>query len=1169
MARARILARSASRCCLVAVAFVSSSAATLAAQPSGRGAAPAQQGQRPAVPPQPDPFRFQLLGPAEGGRISAITGVPGDARVWYLGAASGGVWKSIDSGATFRPVSDSMPVQAIGALAVAPSKPSIVWAGTGEAWAIRDADLMGDGVYKSSDSGATWQHMGLDETGRIARIIVHPTNPNVVYVCALGRATGEQSEHGVYKTTDGGKTWKLTLMLGGNYGCSGLTIDERNPQVLFAGMWHVIMHTWAMYSGTHDAKDGVYVSRDGGDTWKQVLDPGLPQPPIGKVDVAVAPSNSKRVYALIQTADQGSVWRSDDGGIKWKVVNYQRQLIGRAGYYIHLQVSPSNPDEILLANSSFFQSKDGGKSFVEVPWGGDNHDIWFDPKNANHFGLTNDAGARLTTDHGKTFLNVALPIAQMYHVAVDNQTPYWVYGNRQDNSTMRGPSTGQEGATATRGIAAGAGRGGRGGGGGGGGRGANADSVSGRGRGAGRAAQIIANAGRGAGVAGGTGGRGGRGADSTGIDSTGAGGGRGGGAFGGGFTTWDHGLGDCESGFTLPDLTDPNVVWASCYGNEVTRYDHRDKRARSVSPWIHTLDSPPDKLKYRCHWTPPLAIDPFDHNTVYYGCQVVFKTSNGGQSWSVISPDLSTRDPKYVVSSGGIVEDNLGQFYGEVVFAIAPSDVQRGLVWAGTNDGKVWYTKDSEQGSESSWIDVTDGLTKAGMPAWGTIRKIEPSHFDAATAYVAVDFHMMDTRKPFIYKTTDFGATWKNVTGDLPATHPLDYVMAVTENPNKRGMLFAGTGHAFYYSQDDGAHWKNFNEGLPHTAVSWIVVPKTWQDVVVSTYGRGVYVLHDIAPWESEPETVVASDDTVSLYAPPPGYRQARSGRAEITFALTKATQRPVRVEILDSTNAVVRTLQSPTRAGFNRVQWDLRYDAPRVVALRTPAPDNPHIFEEPRFASRPTRPITHWGIQGAQTSGPLALSGTYTARITVNGTTLTSKPLVVLEDPEIKTSLADLMASTAAQRRVRDDMNASVDVINRIEVMRKQILDQRKANATKPDVDKALADLDAKMMKVELLLLSRSDMNGDDKYYVEPYKIYMNLIWLNGVIGNGAGDVAGGADYRPTDASIAWLSDIETDLTAAKAAYKSLVDNDLASFNSAMSGKIPAITETIRPVVP
>jgi len=1112
--------------------------------------------QRRAAPPRPpltDPFRFQSMGPAEGGRISAITGVPGDPRVWYLGAASGGVWKSVDSGATFRPVFDSMRVQAIGALAVAPSKPSIVWAGTGEAWAIRDADLQGDGVYKSTDSGTTWTNMGLAETGRIQRILVHPTNPNIVFVCALGRATGPQHERGVFRTTDGGKTWKQVLFVDDNTGCSGLTMDAHNPNVLFAGEWQVVMHTWAMFSGGPGS--GIYVTRDGGNSWKHVEHPGLPRGPLGKIDVAIAPTNSKRVYALIQTADQGSVWRSDDAGASWKVINYQRPLIGRAGYYINIKVSTGNADEILIANSSFYRSQDGGKTFAEVPWGGDNHDIWIDPKNPNHFGLTNDLGARLTTNHGKSFESVALPIAQMYHVAVDDQIPYWFYGNRQDNGTMRGPSTAPEGAQATRGIAVGFGRGGRGGG-------RGNDSTAGRGGRGGRGAQrptqtrivgaarpdtMTTVAGRGARP------------DSANADSLGGGGGGGGGR--GGFSTWDHGLGGCESGFTLPDLTDPNIVWASCYGNEVTRYDHRVKRARSVSPWIHTLDSPPDKLKYRCHWTPPLAIDPFDHNTVYYGCQVVFKTSNAGQSWSVISPDLSTHDSSRIVSSGGIVPDNLGQFYGELVFAIAPSETRRGLIWAGTNDGKMWYTKDGG----GNWTDVTKALNAAGAPTWGTVRKIEPSHFDAATAYVAIDYHMMDDRKPYIFKTTDFGATWTNVTGNLPATHPLDYVMAVTENPNRKGMLFAGTGHSFYYTLDDGMHWTEFAEGLPHTAVSWIIVPKLWHDVVVSTYGRGVYILRDIAPLELK--GTIADDDAV-LYPPHPGFRQARSGRADITFSLKTATQRPLRVEILDSAGAVVRTIQTPTRAGYNRATWDLRYDPPRVVALRTPAPDNPHIFEEPRFRNRTTRPIVHWGIQGTQTAGPLGLPGSYTVRLAVNGKTLT-QPLEILRDPEIKSAEADLIASTKAQMRVRDDMNAAVDIANKLEFMRKQIVDQQKANAEKPDVERALTELDKKMLDVELRLLSREDLNSDDKYYTEPFKVYLSLIWLSGELGNGAGDVAGGADYAPTEASLAWLGDIERELNDAKAAFKKLIDNDLAEFNKNMNGKIPIITESTRAIVP
>ena len=1098
----------------------------------------------------PEPLQFRFLGPAVGNRVASIAGVPGDTLTYYAGAASGGIWKTTDGGLRWTPVADLIGVAAIGALAVAPSDPKIVYAGTGEAWAIRDIDVAGDGVYKSTDAGATWTHTpGLEATGRIGRVLVHPTNPNIAFACAVGRMTGPQRERGVFRTTDGGQHWEQVLFVDENTGCSGLTMDAHNPNVLFAGTWQVEMHTWAMFSGGPGS--GIYVSRDGGTTWKKVESPGLPKPPVGKIDVAVAPSDSNRVYALIQTKDQGSLWRSDDGGQAWRNVNWQRGLIGRAGYYIHLAVSPGNPDEVMVANSSFWVSTDGGQNFTTRPWGGDTHDIWWDSGNADRFAITDDGGLTIATQHGRITNRITLPIGQNYHVAVDNQVPYWVYSNMQDDGTMRGPSTAPEGGAG--------GRGGRGGG-----RGA-ADSTGrgGRsGRGAGRggrgapardtAARVIA--------AGAPRGRGGLGArpDTASADSA-AGGGRGGVSLFGGSSTWDHGLGGCESGFTLPDPTDPNIVWASCYGNEVTRYDHTVKRARSVSPWIHTLDSPPNTLKYRCHWTPPLAIDPFDHNTVYYGCQVVFKTSNGGQSWSVISPDLSTRDSTRIVSSGGIVEDNLGQFYGEVVFAIAPSEIQRGLIWAGTNDGQLWYTRDGG----TNWTNVTKNM--AGLPAWGTIRKIEPSHFDAATAYVAIDVHMMDDRKPYIYKTTDFGQTWTNITSDLPASHPLDYVMAVTENPNRKGMLFAGTGHGFYYSLDDGSHWTQFKAGLPQTAVSWIVVPKLWHDVVVSTYGRGIFILKDIAPLERAGEI---ADADVVLYPPHPGYRQARTGRADVTFALKQSSPRPARVEILDSAGTVVRTLQSPTRAGYNRVVWDLRYDLPHVVALRTPAPDNPHIFEEPRFRNRPTRPITHWGIQGAQTGGPLAVPGRYTVRVTVNGTTET-QPLVVLKDPEITTSDADLAASTQAQVRVRNGLTASADLVNRLEVMRKQIIDQQRANAEKPDVVSALKDLDARMMNVELMLVSRSDLESDDKYYVEPFKVYMAFIWLNGVVGTGAGDVAGGADYPPTESALEWLGSLEKDLAAAKAAYKTLVETDLTSFNKSMDGKIPAITETVRPVVP
>ncbi len=401
-----------------------------------------------------DGLRFRFLGPQVGNRISAVAGIPGDPSVYYAGAASGGIWKSTDGGNRFQAIFDDQPAAAIGALAVAQSDPSTVWAGTGEAWAIRDSDVMGDGVYRSLDAGKTWKHMGLDQTGRIARIVVNPQNADDVFVCALGRATGPQQERGVFRTTDGGLHWDRVLFADENTGCSGLAMDPHNSHVLFAGMWQVVMHTYGEFSG--GAGSGVFVSRDSGSTWTRIAGHGMPRPPVGKIDVAIAPSDSNRVFALIQTANQGSVWRSDDGGENWRVLSHSRELIGRAGYYIRIAVSPANENEVLVANSAFHQSLDGGETFRNVPWGGDTHDIWIDPTNADRFVVTDDAGMNITTVHGRGLHRVTLPIGQMYHVAVDNQIPYWIYTNMQDNSTMRGPSTGR-----------GFGRGGGGGGGGG------------------------------------------------------------------------------------------------------------------------------------------------------------------------------------------------------------------------------------------------------------------------------------------------------------------------------------------------------------------------------------------------------------------------------------------------------------------------------------------------------------------------------------------------------------------------------------------------------------------------------------------------------------------------------------------------------------------------------
>ncbi len=1048
------------------------------------GAAIALDAQRPGGPAAAQPveaLRFRYMGPPSAGRIASVAGIPGDQKTYYAGAASGGVWKTNDGGQTFEPVFDAQPVQAIGALAVAPSSPNIVWAGTGEAWAIRDSDVIGDGIYKSSDAGKTWTNVGLRETGRIGRILVHPSNPDVVFACALGRTTGPQEERGVFRTTDGGKTWQRVLFVDQNTGCSGIDLDPKNPNIVMAGMWQVEMHTWAMFSGGPGS--GVYRSKDGGTTW-QHLENGLPRSPVGKIDVAIAPSNDKRMFALIQTSNQGSLWRSDDGGDSWKVVSWDRRLIGRAGYYIRIAVSPSNPDDVLIANSSFHRSADGGVTFPpNTTRCGDCHDIWIDPLDAGHFIVTDDAGMTITRDNGKTNQVITLPIGQMYHVAVDEQVPYWIYSNRQDDGTMRGPSNSPVPVT-------------------------NVPSY----------------------------------APARGMRGGGFGGGGGGGGRGGPAVAWQAGIGGCESGFTIPVPDNPDIVWATCYGNQVTRFDNKVGVARSVSPWLHTLDSPPNDTKYRCHWTPPLAFDPFDKEKVYYGCQVILSSDDQGQTWQVASPDLSTKDPTRIVSSGGIVGDNLGQFYGEVVFAIAPSKLQKGLIWAGTNDGLIWNTRDGGR----TWVNVTKNVQ--GLAPWGTIRKIAPSAFDAGTAYVAVDYHLMENRDPFIYKTTDFGQTWTRISDGLPKGHPLSYVLSVAENPNRKGMLFAGTGHAFFYSLDDGRTWTQFNDGLPAAPVTWIEVQPQYHDVVVSTYGRGLYQLRDITRLEQQDQA--DPNAAAYFYQPRPGFREPRSGSAEFLYSLKTAAE-TVKLEIVGPDGTVIRTMEGTGRAGLNRAVWDLRYEGPAQVELRTIPPDDPHIWEDTRFKGKDTRPIVHWGIQQPQRQGPLATPGRYTVRLIAGGQTLV-RAVDVLKDPKIEASASALAASTAAQVRVRDDIDRTVAMANRLEVMRKQIEDLVKANAGKKPAEQALGDLNQKMLKVELQLLSKSDLYSDDKWYVEAYKVYMNLLWLGGEIGTGASDVAGGADHRPTDASLQALGALEKALAAAQADYAALIGIDVPAFNRA-----------------
>jgi photosystem II stability/assembly factor-like uncharacterized protein len=938
--------------------------------------------------------------------------------------------------------------------------------------------------------------MGLVETGRIGTIVIHPTNPEIVLVCALGRATGPQKERGVYRTENGGRTWQQVLFVDENTGCSGLQLSQQNPDIVIASTWEIELQTHVLHSGGPGS--GIYLSSDGGRSFKKITHTGLPRSPYGKTDVAIAPSDGKRMYALIQTGSdgvkgmkseaQGSLWRSDDGGATWSNVSWDRRLIGRAGYYIRVRVSPDDPDHVLIANSTLWRSRDGGRIWNSGGGGcGDCHDIWWDtnPAMAGHYIVTGDGGMGIfgspLNPTGNT--SVSLPIGQMYRVTVDQRSPYWVYGSRQDDGSMR--------IASDRPIVP-----------------ENVPSYR-------RAAPAAPPAGRG--------GRGGRG------------GGRGRGGVPAGPP--QQAMPSCESGYTYPEPNDSTFVWGTCYAAHVATFDETSGLRRSVSPWMHTLDSDPVGLKYRCQWSPPLAIDWFD-KSVYFGCQVIFRTRDRGQSWEVISPDLSTADPSRILFSGGVIGDNLGQFYGATISAIAPSRTQQGVVWVGTNDGKVWISRDAGK----TWVDLSKNVN---MPPWGLVRRIDASHFDPGTAYMAVDYHLVDNRDPYLFKTADFGQTWTRIDSSLPKGHPLDYTLSIAENPHRQGMLFAGTGHAFFYSRDDGKTWTQFKEGLPAAPVNWIEVPKNAPEVAVATYGRGLWILRNL--WTLEQEDTLEAQAELQLYQPLPATFRPAGASTSFVFNLRTAPTRPVTLEVLDAKGAPVSRSEVQARQGMNQASWNLRYPSAAQPVLRSIPPDNPFIWEAGRWQGR-ERPVTHWGI-GSQRWQPTAAPGKYTVRLTYNGQQH-SQPFEVWRDVTLPSTGADLAASSQMQRDVVIAINEVVDRINRIEVMRAQVEDLRKAHASNKPLDSALAALYQKMYETELHYLSRTDMHSDDKWYVEKYKLYLNLVWLLAEIGGGGGDVAGGAGHRPTNAAVGVFKDLRTEMVTAQKAFEQLM-KEVETFNT------------------
>lgn len=1031
----------------------------------------AQQAPPPAAqPPQTeqtlvDSFRWRGIGPDRGGRSIAVSGVKGRPKEGYFGAVGGGLWKTTDGGENWRPVTDGQITSAsVGAVAVSESNPDLVFIGTGES-CIRGNIMPGDGVYKSTDAGKTWAHVGFRDAQNISRVRIHPTNPDIVFVAAFGHYGAPNEERGLYKSVDGGRTWQRKLFRDNKTAAVDLSIDRRNPNVMFAALWEAYRVEYQMSSG--GAGSGLFKSTDGGETWTEITrNPGLPAGVIGRIGVSVSGADSNRVYALVEN-ENGGLFSSDDAGATWKLVNDNRSIRQRAFYYTHVAADTKNRDTVYVLNTSAFRSVDGGKTLVNVGQGthGDHHDLWVGPDDPQHLLIANDGGGAVSTTGGSApaggrgqapAANAApawsaqdFPTAQYYHVATTAHVPYHVCGAQQDGSTVCVPSDTN--------------------------------------------------------LAGGRGGRGG---------------GRGG-------PPQLYSPGGSEPGYVAPDPKDPDIFFAGGNnGSFLTRLNRRTGELREVNPYPRMFSGEPSSaLVERWQWTFPIVFSPVDRTVLYTSSQHVWKTTNGGQSWDKISGDLTRHDPKTLGESGGpITKDmNAPEVYA-TVFALGPGKTDVNVLWAGSDDGLVHVTRDGGK----TWTNVTP----KDMPEFGRVSIIDPSAFDAGTAYVAVKKPLLDDFRPYIFRTHDFGKTWTKVVAGLG---PTDYVHVVREDPARKGLLYAGTQHGVYMSYDDGAHWKSLALNLPDVPVVDLVV--AGNDLAIATHGRSFYVLDDINPIRQLSSPATTTDDAV-LFRPGDAIRGA--GGATISYWLKKPAQ-TLTLEILDAKGAVVQTIRGvapagrgappegadagqgrgrggpPTTsmaAGLNRTAWNLEYPGATTF---------PGMI-----------------LWGASTSGPAALPGTYQVRLTVDGKAQT-QPLAVKKHPLRVVSDADLQEQFTLASQIRDKVSEANNAVIRIRSVKDQIKDRLSKSSDgqlKAAGEKLTADLGA----VEQEIYQVKNQSGQDPLNF-PIKINNRLASLLGVVNRG--------DGKPIANAAPIFKDLSAELKVQTDRLQQVMSSGVPAFNA------------------
>lgn len=910
-------------------------------------------------------YRWRNIGPDRGGRSIAVSGVKGRPDEAYFGATGGGLWKTIDGGENWFPVTDGQIRSAsVGAVAVSETNPDLVFIGMGET-CIRGNIMPGDGVYRSTDAGKTWTHVGFAESHGIAKIRIHPTNPQIVFVASFGKYSVPSAERGLFKSTDGGRTWRKVLYRDDKTGAVDIAIDPRNPNVIYAALWEAYRKEYQMSSGGPGS--GLFKSSDGGETWTEITrNRGLPSGVVGKIGVSVSGGNSNRVYALVEN-ENGGLFRSEDAGATWALINDQRSIRQRAFYYTHVFADPKNADVVYLQNTTMFRSTDGGKTMESVNNGthGDFHDLWIDPDDPSHLVVANDGGGAVSKDTAQSWTDEQYPTEQFYHAVTTKHIPFHVCGSQQDNSTICTPFNWNA-------AAYGFGTAGR------------------RPGGVGRPSRDITAGGMGVSYV--------------------AGGG--------------------EPGYIAPDPLDPDIFYSGTNnGAYVDKFNRRLGTSREVNPypWFYSGE-PARDIRERWQWTFPIIFSPVDPRTLYVSSQRLWRTRDGGKTWTAISGDLTRHDPMTQEKSGGPITGDMNgpEVYG-VIFSVGPGKLDVNTIWTGSDDGLVHVTRDGG----ASWTNVTP----RDMPDFGRVSQIDASAFDDGTVYLSVRRPLLNDLSPYIFKTTDYGRSWTKIVNGI---RPDAYVHAVREDPTRRGLLYAGTQHGVYISYNDGALWQELNPNLPDVPISDVIVEGN--ELVIGTHGRGFWVLDNIAPLrQASPERLAAEG---WLFTPPPAVRSGPG--VTLSWWLKSKPQRAL-LELVDSTGRVLRTWEPdtappaegeagprqggggpgggqqwlPVAAGLNRIHWDLRTGP---------------------FVTFPGMIL--WGVR---TNAPAAPPGRYTLRLTADGRTLTT-PLVVRRNPWITdVTDADLHAQYAFARQVHDKVNEANTAVIEIRRVKSQLDDRLK----------------------------------------------------------------------------------------------------------------------------